>query len=74
MEKTLVITGGTGGLGTALVRRLVYEDYRLAVTYLMPEEAEQFEQEFDLDEDRRRDHEGFACALDQGPTGDVVLV
>lgn len=52
MEKTLVITGGTGGLGTALVRRLIYEDYRLAVTYLMPEEAEQFEQEFEIDEDR----------------------
>lgn len=52
MEKTLVITGGTGGLGTALVRRLIYEDYRLAITYLMPEEAEQFEQEFEVDEDR----------------------
>jgi NAD(P)-dependent dehydrogenase (short-subunit alcohol dehydrogenase family) len=52
MEKTLVITGGTGGLGTALVRRLVYEDYRLAVTYLMPEEAARFEEEFDFDEDR----------------------
>lgn len=52
MEKTLVITGGTGGLGTALIRRLIFEDYRLAVTYLMPEEAEQFEQEFEVDEDR----------------------
>jgi len=52
MEKTLVITGGTGGLGTALVRRLIYEDYRLAITYLMPEEAEHFEQEFEIDEDR----------------------
>ena len=28
----------------------------------------------DLDEDGRRDHEGFVCLLDQGPTGDVVLV
>jgi NAD(P)-dependent dehydrogenase (short-subunit alcohol dehydrogenase family) len=52
MEKTLVITGGTGGLGTALVRRLIYEDYRLAITYLLPSEAEQFEQEFEIDEDR----------------------
>lgn len=52
MEKTLVITGGTGGLGTALVRRLVFEDYRLVVTYLMPDEATQFEEEFDIDEDR----------------------
>ena len=34
LEKTVVITGGTGGLGTALVRRLIFEDYRLVVTYL----------------------------------------
>jgi NAD(P)-dependent dehydrogenase (short-subunit alcohol dehydrogenase family) len=52
MEKTLVITGGTGGLGSALVRRLIYEDYRLAITYLLPDEAEQFEQEFEIDEDQ----------------------
>jgi len=52
MEKTLVITGGTGGLGSALVRRLVLEDYRLAVTYLMPDEATHFEEEFDIDEDQ----------------------
>ena len=52
MEKTLVITGGTGGLGTALIRRLIYEDYRLAITYLLPDEAEQFEQQIEIDEDR----------------------
>jgi len=47
-----VITGGTGGLGTALVRRLMAKDYRLAVTYLLPEEAKAFESKFDVDEDR----------------------
>ena len=52
MEKTVVITGGTGGLGTALVRRLIFEDYRLVVTYLLPDEATRFEEEFDIDEDR----------------------
>jgi NAD(P)-dependent dehydrogenase (short-subunit alcohol dehydrogenase family) len=52
MEKTLVITGGTGGLGSALVRRLIDEDVRLVVTYLMPEEARSFEEEFDVDEER----------------------
>ncbi len=52
MEKTVVITGGTGGLGTSLVRRLMVEDYRLAVTYLLPDEAREFEQEFEVDEDR----------------------
>jgi len=52
VSKTVVITGGTGGLGTALVRRLMAKDYRLAVTYLLPEEAEAFESKFDVDEDR----------------------
>jgi NAD(P)-dependent dehydrogenase (short-subunit alcohol dehydrogenase family) len=51
MGKTLVITGGTGGLGTALVRRLIRRDYRLVVTYLLPNEAEQFEKEFDVDDE-----------------------
>ena len=52
MTRTIVITGGTGGLGSALVRRLLRQDTRLAVTYLLPEEATRFEQEFDLEEDR----------------------
>lgn len=52
MIRTIVITGGTGGLGSALVRRLLRQDVRLAITYLLPEEASSFEQEFDIDEDR----------------------
>lgn len=52
MKKTIVLTGGTGGLGTALVRRLIGGDYRLAVTYLLPEEATKFEEEFDISEDK----------------------
>lgn len=51
MKKTLVVTGGTGGLGTALVGRLASQDYRLAVSYLMPEEAEEFEEEFEVDDE-----------------------
>lgn len=47
-----MITGGTGGLGTALVRRLVRSDHRIAVTYLLPEEAQTFEDEFEVDEER----------------------
>ena len=50
MTKTFVITGGTGGLGTALVRRLMNRDFRLAVTYLLPAEAQQFEAEFDVED------------------------
>ena len=52
MSRTAVITGGTGGLGTALVRRLLRQDFRLAVSYLLPEEADRFEQDFDIDEDK----------------------
>ncbi|MCI0544385.1 MAG: SDR family NAD(P)-dependent oxidoreductase [Actinobacteria bacterium] len=52
MVRTLVITGGTGGLGTALVRRLAQKDYRLVVTYLLPNEAADFEKEFDVDDER----------------------
>lgn len=50
MSKTIVITGGTGGLGTALVRRLLAKNYRLAITYLLPDEAQAFESEFVVDE------------------------
>ncbi len=52
MDKTVVVTGGTGGLGTALVGRLVDRGYRLAVTYIMPEEATTFEESFEVDDDR----------------------
>jgi NAD(P)-dependent dehydrogenase (short-subunit alcohol dehydrogenase family) len=52
VKKTIVLTGGTGGLGTALVKRLIGGDYRLAVTYLLPEEATKFEEEFDTSEDQ----------------------
>jgi NAD(P)-dependent dehydrogenase (short-subunit alcohol dehydrogenase family) len=52
VEKTFIITGGTGGLGSALVRRLMNGDHRLALTYLLPEEAARFEEEFEVDDDR----------------------
>ena len=52
MTRTIVMTGGTGGLGTALARRLIDEDVRLAVTYLLPNEATEFEEEIVLGEDR----------------------
>lgn len=52
MTRSIVITGGTGSLGTALARRLGALDTRLSVSYLMPEEAARFEQEVDLGEDR----------------------
>jgi len=52
VSRTIVITGGTGGLGTALAARLLTTDARLAVTYLLPEEASEFEDRFGQDESR----------------------
>lgn len=52
MTRTIVMTGGTGGLGTALAKRLVTQDVRLAVTYLLPNEATEFEGAIELDDDR----------------------
>ncbi len=52
LDKVVVITGGTGGLGTALIGRLLRRNYRLAITYLLPEEAERFESQFEVDDER----------------------
>ncbi len=52
MTRTIVITGGTGGLGSALTERLLAADARLAVTYLLPEEAAGFEDRFGQDDSR----------------------
>lgn len=46
-----VITGGTGSLGRALVPRLLPRENRLAITYLIPEEAEALESELLPDPD-----------------------
>jgi NAD(P)-dependent dehydrogenase (short-subunit alcohol dehydrogenase family) len=52
VTRTIVITGGTGGLGTALAARLLDGGARLAVTYLLPDEASRFEDRFGQDEER----------------------
>lgn len=51
-QRVAVITGGTGGLGTALVRRLADRGHLLAVTYLVPEEATALEESLGIDEER----------------------
>ena len=45
-----VIPGGTGGLGRALIPRLAARDYRIAVSYLIPEEAKDLEKAMGMPE------------------------
>lgn len=47
-----VVTGGTGALGKAVVPLLVRRNFKVAITYIIPEEATALEDELDLDEDR----------------------
>lgn len=51
-ERVAVIAGGTGGLGSALTKRLAGRGHPLAVTYLVPQEAARLEEELQLDEER----------------------
>ena len=46
-----VVTGGTGALGRAVVPLLVRRNFKLAVTYIIPNEAEELEDAIDLDEE-----------------------
>ena len=47
-----VVTGGTGALGHAVVPLLVRRNFKVAITYIVPEEATALEDQLDLDEDQ----------------------
>ena len=47
-----VITGGTGGLGREVARRFADRGHRLAITYLIPSEADEVEESLGLPEER----------------------
>lgn len=51
-ENVAVVTGGTGGVGRALIPYLIRRNFKVAATYLIPDEARKLEDELDLDEDR----------------------
>lgn len=51
-ESVAVVTGGTGALGRALVPVLVRRNFKLAVAYLIPDEARRLEDDVDFHEDR----------------------
>ncbi|RLE11788.1 MAG: oxidoreductase [Actinobacteria bacterium] len=47
-----VIPGGTGSVGRCLVPKLIDRGFKVAVTYLIPEEATALEDQIEIDEDR----------------------
>ncbi len=49
-SRVAVVTGGTGGLGRALLPLLAARGYRIAVTYIIPEEAAALERDLNLDD------------------------
>ncbi|MCH7583568.1 MAG: SDR family oxidoreductase [Acidobacteria bacterium] len=51
-DPVAVLTGGTGGLGREVAARLAGRGFRLAITYLVPEEANEVERQLRLPEDR----------------------
>ena len=51
-SKVAVIPGGTGSVGYCLVPLLIERGFNVAVTYLLPEEANALEEQLDLDEER----------------------
>ena len=51
-QPTAVVTGGTGALGRAVVPLLVRRNFKIAVSYIIPEEARELEKAIDLDEDQ----------------------
>ena len=46
------IPGGTGSVGRELIPKLIDRDFKVATTYLIPDEATALEEQLDLDEDR----------------------
>lgn len=51
-DPVAILTGGTGGLGRETAQLLAGRGYRLAITYLVPEEANEVEELLGLDEER----------------------
>ncbi|MEN8113682.1 MAG: SDR family NAD(P)-dependent oxidoreductase [Actinomycetota bacterium] len=45
-----IVTGGTGAVGRALIPLLLQRNFKLAVTYIVPEQAAELEKEVDFSE------------------------
>jgi len=49
MQRTAIVTGGTGGLGAAVVSRLLDDDWRVLVPWIVEQELERVERRGGLD-------------------------
>jgi NAD(P)-dependent dehydrogenase (short-subunit alcohol dehydrogenase family) len=47
MERTAIVTGGTGGLGAAVVKRLLDDGWRVVVPWVVESELERVERQLD---------------------------
>ncbi len=65
MEATAVVTGGTGGLGAAVVARLLDDGWRVVVPWIVERELERVEQREGLELIQ-------ADLFEAGPVGEVV--
>ncbi len=50
-RRTVLVTGGTGALGTAVTRRLLGDGYRVAATWVVKEEAEALREQLGASDD-----------------------
>ncbi len=67
-----LVTGGTGGLGTTMCKKLAQDDYRVIVNYRSPEKAKAWQSlmaqegyEFDMYETDIRDHQSVGRMIEQ---------
>lgn len=51
-SQVAVVPGGTGSVGSCLVPKLLDRGFKVAVTYLLPDEATALEEKLDVDETR----------------------
>ena len=79
MERTAIVTGGTGGLGTAVVARLLEQGWRVVVPWIVEKELERVEDKeglelikADLFEPRAVGELVSTAAQGGGPLGGVV--
>jgi NAD(P)-dependent dehydrogenase (short-subunit alcohol dehydrogenase family) len=66
MERTAIVTGGTGGLGAAVVKRLLDDGWRVVVPWVVESELERVERQLDDSGAAQPDDSGAAHSGEAG--------